>query len=176
MSTAERSPSGRSSSPPGPFIFRVAIARRRSNAGDSGWHYVPVPEEVVLTLREAGVKRVFGEIDGHEFHRALHVNAAGLGRLHFGARWLGDAGLIMGQKVTVAIQPEAADHVEVPAELEEALSARSTAREGWEQLTPGRRRSLAYSVERAKRAATKVRRAERIVDDVLMEMGLDPDA
>lgn len=157
------------------FIFRTAIARTRSRAGESGWHYVPVPEEVVLRLREAGVKRVHGEVDGHEFHRALHLNTSGLGSLRFGARWLGDAGLMMGQKVTVAIRPEAADYVAIPQELEDALEGSPAAMEGWRGLTPGRRRSLAYSVERAKRASTRIRRAERIVDDILLEMGLDPD-
>jgi hypothetical protein len=180
MSPSTESPEDPSPTPSetllGPFIFRAAIARTRSSAGGSGWHYVPVPEEVVLTLRGAGVRRVFGEVDGHEFHRTLHLTAAGLGRIRFGTRWLRDAGLILGQKVTVAIRPEAEDHVEVPIELEEALGATSAAREGWDRLTPGRRRSLAYSVERAKRPSTKVRRAEGIVDEILLEMGLDPDA
>ena len=52
------------------FIFRAAIHRTRSSAGRSGWHYVPVPEEVVRKLGDAGMRRVFGEVDGHEFRRA----------------------------------------------------------------------------------------------------------
>ncbi len=155
----------------GPFVFPARVARH----GDSHMHYDPVPEEVVLALRDAGVRRVVGELDGHPFERALHVDAAERGSLRFGIGWLRDARIILGQKVTVFLRPDDPNRVEVPAELAAALEKTPQSLELWQALTPGRRRSLAYSVERGKRPETRLRRSERIVDDLLLEAGLDPD-
>jgi hypothetical protein len=158
----------------GPHIFPATV--RRGSARSGGMTHVEVPEEVVLALKDAGVRRVQGELDGHPFARALHVDRSGLGALRFGRTWLRDAGVTLGQRVILMIEPEPnPDQVEPPPELREALDARPTAWEGWKAARTGHRRSLAYSVERGKREETRNRRAERIVDDLLLEMGLDPD-
>lgn len=62
--------------------------------------------------------------------------------------------------------------MDVPDELSLLFDADPEVEHLWEDLTPGRQRSLVYGVERAKRPETRRRRAEAIVEDLLDEFGL----
>ncbi|MEM0960990.1 MAG: YdeI/OmpD-associated family protein [Bacteroidota bacterium] len=67
--------------------------------------------------------------------------------------------------VTVAEDPDP-DRVDLPDELQAALDLDPVASAAWRALTPGRQRTLAYGVGRAKRPETRVRRALALLDQV----------
>ncbi|MEL6616906.1 MAG: YdeI/OmpD-associated family protein [Bacteroidota bacterium] len=123
-------------------------------------HFLPVPPEVAEALREAGTRRVVGTLNGHPFRRALHGIGNGEYQFLIGKKALQEAGAAYGETVEVVVMPDPdPDHVEVPPELEAALSMDDEARARWEGFTPGRQRSMAIYVTQAKRPATREKRA-----------------
>ena len=77
--------------------------------------------------------------------------------------------------MTLFLQVDPPDAVQIPEELQAALESDPRAQAEWARLTPGRRRTLAYSVERGKRPETRRRRAGAVVDELLLDAGVDPD-
>ncbi len=137
-------------------------------------HFVVVPAEVAQRFSDAGHSRLRGSIDGTPFSRAFFRAPDGEVRVRFGMGWLSDAGLSVGDVVTVTLdEDQDPERVDVPEELGALLEADPVAEHAWEELTAGRRRSLVYGVERAKRPETRQRRAQAVVDQVLTEFGLD---
>lgn len=137
---------------------------------DAGYmaHYVPIPAQVAVAVGGPGA-RVIGTVDGHPFRRMLHNGPDGV-VLRFGKRWLADLGLQTGADVWIEIErdPEP-DRVDLPAELQAALDADADAAWVWESLTPGKKRTLAYHVTRAKRPATRAKRASETVRALLVD-------
>ncbi len=134
--------------------------------------YVAVPQAIAQHF--PGAKRLRGSIDGTTFSRAVIATDDGELRLRFGRDWLRDAGLSPGDVVTVELDADQdPDRVDVPSELAVLLEADPVAEHLWEELTPGRQRSLVYGVERAKRTETRRRRARSLVDELRTELGLD---
>jgi len=159
-----------------PALFRERVQVDRTVPSGYMKHFVSVPENVAKALGLSGPVRVRGEVEGASFSRVLHWSGEGRPYLRFGEGWLRDAGVQPGDRVTVVLERDPSpDSVEIPAELADALSARPEAEEAWAEFTPGKRRTLAYGVERAKRQATRERRAEKVVDEILLDLGLDPD-
>lgn len=131
-------------------------------------HYVPLPPAIAEALNAAGARRLVGHIDGAAFSRAILKGHDGQPCLRFGKRWLVDAGLSSGDDVWVSITVDPdPDAVDVPPELEAALAEQPAARPRWNALSPGRRRSWAHHVDRAKRAPTRARRAAEVVATLL---------
>lgn len=137
-------------------------------------HFVAVPSVLARRFSDAGHSRLSGSIDGTPFSRAVFRTPDGETRLRFGMGWLRDAGLTVGDVVTVILDADQdPDRVDVPEELGALLETNPVAEHAWEELTAGRRRSLVYGVEQAKRPETRQRRARAVVDQVLAEFGLD---
>ncbi|MEM7416492.1 MAG: YdeI/OmpD-associated family protein [Gemmatimonadota bacterium] len=133
-------------------------------------HVLRVPLEVAEALDETVGGRVLGEIEGVRFRRALHRDSRGRLALKFGEGWLRDSGLEPGvvMRVTLGPDPEP-DRVDVPVELERLLVEHPKLLAVWESLTPGRRRSLAYPITRAKREPTRVKRAQAVLEELRRE-------
>jgi hypothetical protein len=128
-------------------------------------HQVVVPAGCA---EDAGVgTRVAGTLDGTRFSRVVVAGSRGERLLRFGRAWLRDAGIEGGDVVLlrVRVDPDP-DAVEVPDELAEALAADPALEHRWEALTAGRRRTLAYPLERAKRPETRARRVQAILDEL----------
>lgn len=137
-------------------------------------HYVAVPTELAQRLSDAGHPRLRGSMDGTPFSREVLRTPNGEFRLRFGMGWLRDAGLAVGDVVTIVLdEDQDPDRVDVPEELAALLEADPIAEHLWEELTPGRKRSHVYGVERAKRPETRGRRARAVVEQLLAEFGLD---
>ncbi|MEM7789247.1 MAG: YdeI/OmpD-associated family protein [Bacteroidota bacterium] len=131
-------------------------------------HYVPLPEAVADALD--GHDRVEGTLGGHAFRRTVQRRPDGARWLRFGAGWLRDAGLAVGEVVLVEVGPDLdPDRVDLPAELEAALALDPEAARAWDALPPGKRRTLAYGVGRAKRPETRERRALALAEAVRTE-------
>lgn len=145
--------------------FPAPILRDPAVADGYMKHYVPLPEPVAEAL--GGSPRVAGTLGGVPFRRTVQRRAGGERCLRFGAGWLRDAGLDVGAVVPVRVGPDPEpDRVDVPAELDAALSLDPGARAAWRALPPGRRRTLAYGVARAKRPETRERRARALAESV----------
>lgn len=137
---------------------------------DDGYmkHFIPIPDAVARSLDAAGAVRLAGTLDDRTFRRAMHRRPDGSRCLKFGQAWLREAGLFDGAEVHVTLGPDPdPDHVDLPDELAAALQADPEATAAWQSLTPGRQRTLAYGVTRAKRPATRQRRAAAVLEEVV---------
>ena len=154
--------------------FEAPVSMDESIADGYMKHFVTVPTELAQGGSVAGKSRLRGWIDGAPFSRAVFRTPDGELRLRFGMGWLRDAGLSVGDMVTIVLdEDQDPDRVDVPNELALFLGADPVVEHLWEELTPGRQRSLVYGVEQAKRPETKHRRARAVVDELLAEFGLD---
>lgn len=125
-------------------------------------NYLPLPEETVAAL--AGASHVEGTLDGQAFRRSVHTRSDGQVCLRFGKGWLKDAGIEPGA-VTLAEDLEP-DRVDLPEALQEVLAARPEAQAAWMDLSPGRQRTLVYGIQRAKQHATRIRRAQKLAEEL----------
>ena len=71
------------------------------------------------------------------------------------------------------IKPRRNQPLELPEELQSALSEHDGARRAFENLTPGKRREYADHVASAKRAATRLSRVEKILPMIESGVGLN---
>lgn len=148
------------------FEFPTAV---RTAPVEPGYmkHYVALPPPIAEALEAAGVRRVIGDIGGHRFERTVQRGHDGQPCLRFGQGWLRRAGLAAGDDIWVELAPDPEpDRVRLPTELEAALADAPDLRPRWNSLSPGKRRTHAMHVDRAKRAETRARRARQIVDDL----------
>lgn len=131
-------------------------------------HFVPIPDRVATALEGAG--RLTGSLDGRPFSRVMHRRPDGSRCLKFGEGWLREAGFADGTevRVTLAVDPNP-DAVDLPAALRTALSDDAEAALLWTMLTPGKQRTLAYGVARAKRPDTQRRRAAAVLSQLLAD-------
>ncbi|MEM6954269.1 MAG: YdeI/OmpD-associated family protein [Myxococcota bacterium] len=133
-------------------------------------HYVPVPKACASALGSGTrlVGTLIWDDDEVSFRRVLSKRPDGGSCIRFGERWLADHWLEPGMKVEVelAIDP-APNEVSIPDELALALEANPAAEARWAALTPGKKRTLSYGVERAKRPDTRHRRAQKVVEELV---------
>jgi len=76
-------------------------------------------------------------------------------------------GLKIGSDVLVMFRIADQNAVDVPSELERALAANATAKQAWDELTPGKKRGYAYRVSSAKRMETRENRVDEVIDWVV---------
>ena len=144
------------SDPPETFVFPAPVLRF---PGKSGHPYVPLPEDVAAVLRQQRVRRVRGTLNGHAFDRAIQQWRTGP-CLIFGQAALRKLGARVGDNVLIELVADAdPDQVPLCPELAAALAQDPEAAARFDGLTPGRRRSLNYYVDSARRSATRERRA-----------------
>lgn len=121
---------------------------------------LPVPDEIAAAWKKAKVRRLVGTLNGHPAKRALMSHAGGGGFLIVGRDLMKAAG--MGPKTTVAAEfkPDPAPtKLDVPPEFSAVLNQDPAARERWDTLTVGRRRSLLIYITGAKTEPTRIKRS-----------------
>jgi hypothetical protein len=128
-------------------------------------HHVEVPSgscpEAV-----AGV-RVEGTLHGVRFSRVVVGGSDGRRLLRSGRDWLRTADIEIGDLVALQLRVDPdPDRVEVPEELAAALAEHPELEHRWESLTGGRRRTLVYPIERARRPDTRARRVRAVLDEL----------
>jgi len=149
-----------------PLLFDSEIAKGYMK------HFVPVPAKVADALAESGATRLCGSLGPHAFRRTLHDRPDGSRCLKFGEGWLRDVGLREGDELAVTLYPDPdPDRVDIPDELAAALDEDPEAAVLWAAATPGRQRTLAYGVARAKRSETRARRAQALLAQLVDEAG-----
>lgn len=128
-------------------------------------HHVTLPAGCCPEA-DAGA-RVEGTLDEARFSRVVAPGADGQRLLRFGRDWLRAAAIEVGDVVPlrVRLDPDP-DRVQVPDELASALARDPQLEHRWESLRAGRRRTLVYPIERARRPETRARRVEAVLDEL----------
>ncbi|WP_280369234.1 YdeI/OmpD-associated family protein [Nocardia wallacei] len=134
-------------------------------AARGGGAYVPVPGEVVAALGGGGRIPVLATFDGVEYRGSIVSMGDGpcIGLVKNIRTALGKR---PGDTVTVTVARDTAERTAaVPDELAAALAAGGL-RDRFDRLSYSRRREYADWVSSAKRAETRTRRIEKIVDSL----------
>jgi len=126
---------------------------------------IVVPAEVLAALGGKATKRIVVTIGG----QALRL---GLLPLEGGGRYLmlnkdvrRTAGIALGQELTIGIAPDPnPDHVDLPAELAEALAAWPEAETAFRTYSGAHRRAMTRLVSEAKQPETRYCRAVQLVE------------
>lgn len=128
---------------------------------------LPVPESVVEAL-DAG-KRIPVVVTINEYsYRSSIVFYAGQYLIALSAENRAGAGVAAGESVEVEVQlDEQPREVEVPADLAEALAGESDAASAFASLSYSNKRRIVLSVEGAKTDATRQRRIEKTLGELL---------
>ena len=122
-----------------------------------GMPYIPLPVDVATALLADKPRRVSGTLEGQPFGRALQGSTLDTLHVRFGRTVLKEVGKAVGDWVEVELWPERdPNHVDLPDELAAALADDDKARDRFERMTPGKRRSLCYHVTSAKRTETRM--------------------
>ena len=146
-----------------PFEYETEVTNR-----DFGkYHYVCInlPQEMqtALPFDQHPRLRVKGEMAGYDFEGAWQPQKDGPYWLMIPKGIQKAAGLSIGDPIRVAFGIADQDAVNVPSELAGALEEAGL-EDDWNALTPGKRRGLSYTVEKAKAPATKQKRIAEIFD------------
>jgi hypothetical protein len=132
----------------------------------SGYHYVPLPPAIVAVLKEEKHRRLLLHIGGVVHRRALisFLEIDGHGIIT-GKDVLAAHGLSIGDTVSIGVEVDPnPDDLGLPEELEVWLEQDEKAAKIWSNFTPGRQRSMCYYVTSAKRAETRFKRAEELIN------------
>ncbi|MGL5810113.1 MAG: YdeI/OmpD-associated family protein [Nocardioides sp.] len=134
--------------------------------GDSTYTIIRVPAEVVEHLSAGQVRRVEGVIEGVEVNLALTKAPVVDGLfLWAGKSLMRRLGVKPGEPLQVRLRPVETDRVDIPDELATRLDELGIT-EMWQQLSPGRRRSLIYPIEQARTPSSRSKRIEALVEQI----------
>ncbi len=143
---------------PQPLLFQAPLLHEK--VGDTLIQVVPVPPALVQALGGQPNQRVLVTLNGHLLRRGLLPRADGSRYLLLGKLVCQKLGVAVGDQLAVTLAPDPnPDHVDLPDELAEGLDAWPEAAAAFARLTPGRQRGIAYRIDSAKRAETRLQRA-----------------
>ena len=171
---------------PDPLRFDFAAPLLPPRDGTMGMAYIPLPVDIATALLADRPRRVSGTLEGQPFGRALQGSTMDTLHVRFGRTVLKDIGKAVGDWVEVELWAERdPNRVDLPDELAAALADDDRARNRFEQMTPGKRRSLCYHVTSAKRDETRAKRANELAhklssytlheDKLLRRRGITPN-
>lgn len=145
--------------------------------GKMAYHvvYLPVKIRDLLPLDKSPRLRTVGFVNGQPFQLALMPTSGRKWYLLLSLKYLKKCGAKLGDHVDVEFTLDDPDAVDVPPELRHAVDTNGRATQIWEQMTPGKKRGLAYRVASAKRPETRQRRVEAVLEEILdfgIERGL----
>jgi hypothetical protein len=141
-----------------------AILEKFSN----GVQYVIIEEAYIMELQAGGNKRAICILNHIEtFHCALMQKNDGYFYITIGSKICKKLKLHVGDTVSFTLAKDESEHqFEMPQEFEEVLNTDATAKEVFEQLTPGKQRSLLYLVSLPKSSDKKIERALLIAEKI----------
>ena len=128
---------------------------------------IPVPESVVEALDAGKRIPVVVTINGYSYRSSI-VFYTGQYLIALSAENRAGAGVTAGETVEVDVQlDEQPREVEVPADLAEALGAEADAAADFAALSYSNKRRIVLSIEGAKTDATRQRRIEKALGELL---------
>ena len=130
-----------------------------------------LPENMVRPFVEKGHRRVEVRISFEnqhlQYHAALLKNKHGLYNIYFSKAKQKELGVFMNDYFTVQLFEDQTTYgVEMPDVLKVILNSDVEAQCAFDSLTPGRKRSLIYTIKRYKSEQLKIDRALLILENV----------
>lgn len=145
------------------FSFKSTLMRLDSSV----WGlYFDIPKEVSRAFLDKGVKRFIYDLEGKkQIHRAMLSRGEGQYFLYVNKALMKEFNWPLGTELEITMKEDKSEYgMDMPEEFEEALLAFPEASEHFENLTPGKQRTLIYMVAKPKRIETKVKKAVQIVE------------
>lgn len=130
--------------------------------GPRGARVIPVPFDPDSAWGTKDRHHVTGTVAGIPIRGALVSTDRGWG-IQVGPAWGGGPSVGAGSVVAVVLEPEGPQFDELPVELASALAADPDARRRCESLATFYRKGFVEPIVAGKGAATRVRRAEHVV-------------
>ena len=132
--------------------------------GRATYTILRLPADAVESL--GPTRRVEGEIAEHPVNLALSRAPVVEGVfLWTGQSLLDRIGIQPGEPVEVRLRPAPDDRVDLDPDIEATLRAGGVMA-AWDALTPGKRRGLLYQIATARTEPTRLKRIQRLVDDL----------
>jgi len=148
--------------------FRATLERLRSNLG---WVIVWIPFNVKKTWGTRGRLRVRGEINGFAFRTSLFPTQKGEHFLLVNKKMQAGAHASLGASAEFILEPDTEERVvAVPAELKRILAEDKTFRRWFDGLNYSIRKWIADWITQPKSAASRLRRAEQVAEQLLSTM------
>jgi len=143
----------------------------RLNGNGLNWVIVRLPFSVEKTWGTRRALRAHLQVNGYEGRIALLPSGNGKHYMVINKAIQKAAGLGPGSKASFTLMPDRVPaEVVIPAELERALNQDRSIRKWFEKMPKGVRRWITDSVAKAKTEATRLRRSERIAEQILETM------
>jgi uncharacterized protein YdeI (YjbR/CyaY-like superfamily) len=148
--------------------FQAMLERGASRLN---WVIVRIPFDVKKAWGTRGMLRVKGDINGFAFRTSLFPNGKGGHVLLVNKRMQAGAKAGPGSAAKFNLEPDAeVRSINMPPELERALSEDRALRRWFDQLNNSTRNDINNWVGEPKRAETRVRRADQIAERLLATM------
>jgi uncharacterized protein YdeI (YjbR/CyaY-like superfamily) len=148
--------------------FHATLERLRSNLG---WVVIRIPFDVQKTWGTRGMFRVKGEINGFAFRTSLFPTRKGEHFLLVNKKMQAGAHASEGTTAEFYLEPDVEERiVVVPAELKHILTEDKTFRRWFDALSYSIRKWICDWVMQPKSAASRVRRAEQVAEQLFSAM------
>ncbi len=133
-------------------------------------HAIILPPE---SLEKHGLKikdRIVASFDnGNQLQCAIVSLEKNQKGIMLGKHFLEKSELSPGQEVSLEIKKDVSEYgMPMPIELSEVLSTDDEGSLGFDALTPGKKRSIMYFIEKAKQLDTRITRALLVVENIKM--------
>ena len=153
------------------FKFKSHL-EKFNGQGAWGHHYV-VPDELVQTLKENGIKRLIATInDALKIHCALMPKGDGTYFITVNAETRKKLKMQVGQELEIEIVEDKSKYgLPMPEEFQEVLNQDEIASEIFEKLTPGKQRNLLYIAGKPKNSQKRIEKAIVIADHLMITKG-----
>jgi uncharacterized protein YdeI (YjbR/CyaY-like superfamily) len=149
-------------------VFQATLERLRSNLG---WIVVWIPFNVHKAWGTRGRLRVRGEINGFAFRTSLFPTRKGEHFLLINKKMQAGGHASEGTTAEFSLERDTEERIAiVPAELKRILAEDKTFRQWFEALSYSIRKWISDWVEQPKSAASRVRRAEQVAEQLFSAM------
>ncbi|MDX1972734.1 MAG: YdeI/OmpD-associated family protein [Candidatus Sumerlaeia bacterium] len=128
--------------------------------------YLPEDLKEQLTFEKGNRLRMNASVEGVRLELCWQPQKGGQHYVMLNPEVCKEAGLEVGYEVDFRFRVANPEQVTLPEEFEEALAGDPEVQKLWDQLTPGRKRSLIQLVRCAKTPETRLRKAYELLERV----------
>ena len=140
-------------------VFKSVVHKPEKPADAGAWLFAVLPAQVSEKLPRRGRTSIVGQVNGIDFNVTLEPDGQLSHWLKLDSALVQAAQLMPGEPATFAIKPMAEEpEPEVPADMDQALTAHPQARAVWQATTTLARVDWVHWVESAKQEKTRVKR------------------
>ena len=153
-----------------PVKFKTILA---ASPIEAGWHYIAVPLKIGEKFpKNRGSRRVICTINLVESFPAALVLYDGEFTIVVNKERRNRLGILAGDKVTVEIAADESEYgMPMPEELQEVLNQDPDGLTAFQQLTPGKQRSMMYYIGKIKDIDKRIHAALIFIDHIKRNNG-----